>query len=436
MSALADKLAEAVLYEGYVLYPYRHSPGGNRERFTFGRVYPRAYSEAQGGAEPCQMQTECIARRDAPDASLAGRVRFLQPMDREIYTASPSGAPVEPVAELRVDGNLYQTWHEAVERDIALPEIPLDAMANRPVEFYFPESQTDEILRDSDGAVAGVVRRRQHAVAGEIDIAIEPLDATLVKVSVCITNRTPLSAAETRDLDSIILSTLAATHTILRVRGAQFDSLTDPPAADALAILACENIGTWPVLVGDESRHERHTMLSSPIILYDYPRIAPGAAGELCEGLDIDPTLLRRTPRMSDDDDGDTGAPGDFGSRILGPSRERDFMESRGSLDDIHFPSGDCFRDDLGIGSAEIGGLWHHPGDRVRIKPRGRADAPDKALAGKVAIIEAIEQDSEDRVRLALVLEDDPERDVGMFRQPGHRFFCGLDEVEAVDDAE
>jgi len=71
-------------------------------------------------------------------------------------------------------------------------------------------------------------------------------------------------------------------------------------------------------------------------------------------------------------------------------------------------------------------------GDRVRLWPQKRADTFDMALAGHVAIIEAIERDFEDQVHLAVVLEDDPGRDLGMLRQPGHRFFYSPSEVEPL----
>ena len=71
-------------------------------------------------------------------------------------------------------------------------------------------------------------------------------------------------------------------------------------------------------------------------------------------------------------------------------------------------------------------------GDRVRLRPRSGGDIFDVALAGKIAIIESIEQDYEGKVHLAIVIEDDPGRDLGMLRQPGHRFFFTPEEVEAV----
>ena len=77
-------------------------------------------------------------------------------------------------------------------------------------------------------------------------------------------------------------------------------------------------------------------------------------------------------------------------------------------------------------------GVALHPGDRVRLWPQKKADIMDMALKGKVAIVEAIERDFEDQVHLAVVLEDDPGRDLGMLRQPGHRFFFSPEEVEPL----
>jgi hypothetical protein len=84
------------------------------------------------------------------------------------------------------------------------------------------------------------------------------------------------------------------------------------------------------------------------------------------------------------------------------------------------------------IESVTIFGIVLKPGDRVRLWPEKSADIMDMALKGKVAVIEAIESDFDDRVHLAVVLEDDPGRDLGMLRQPGHRFFFSPDEVEPV----
>jgi hypothetical protein len=82
--------------------------------------------------------------------------------------------------------------------------------------------------------------------------------------------------------------------------------------------------------------------------------------------------------------------------------------------------------------SVRVFGIELRVGDRVRLCPKKNADIMDLALAGKIAIIEAIEQDFEDHVQLAIVLDDDPGREFGMMRQPGHRFFFSPDEIEPL----
>ena len=89
------------------------------------------------------------------------------------------------------------------------------------------------------------------------------------------------------------------------------------------------------------------------------------------------------------------------------------------------------------LASIRIGGVEVKPGDRVRLRPRAGGDILDLALAGQVAVVESIEQDYEDRVYLAVVLDADPGRDLGLLRQPGHRFFFSPEEAEPlVCDAE
>lgn len=86
--------------------------------------------------------------------------------------------------------------------------------------------------------------------------------------------------------------------------------------------------------------------------------------------------------------------------------------------------------------SVRVFGVELRVGHRVRLWPQKKADIMDMALAGKVAIIEAIDQDFEDQIQLAVVLDDDPGREFGMMRQPGHRFFFSPEEVEPVEDGE
>jgi hypothetical protein len=88
--------------------------------------------------------------------------------------------------------------------------------------------------------------------------------------------------------------------------------------------------------------------------------------------------------------------------------------------------------DKPGLDHIRVGEVEFKPGDRVRLWPLGRADIMDMALEGKTATIEAIEQDFEDRIYLAVTVDDDPGKDLGRDRKPGHRFFCGVEEVELL----
>ena len=84
------------------------------------------------------------------------------------------------------------------------------------------------------------------------------------------------------------------------------------------------------------------------------------------------------------------------------------------------------------LGHILVLGVELKPGDQVRLRPRTGGDIFDLALAGKVATIESIEQDYENKVYLAVILDDDPGRDLGLLRQPGHRFFFTTAEVEPL----
>lgn len=86
--------------------------------------------------------------------------------------------------------------------------------------------------------------------------------------------------------------------------------------------------------------------------------------------------------------------------------------------------------------SANAGGIELRPGDRVRLNPRAGGDVFDLALAGRAATVEAIEQDYEGRIHVAVIVDDDPGRDLGMLRRPGHRFFFAPEEVEPARPGE
>jgi hypothetical protein len=455
---LLEQIVNAVLYEGYILYPYRPSSKKNcRERFTFGRVYPEAYSQAQKGAEPWVMQTECLVETGEAKAELEVSVRFLHPMAREIGVpreASEGRDELEfqMVPELRVEEQLFQTWHEAVEREVRLSARLTPCAASLRVGFSFPGAKSTEPIRDRHHQVAGVLLRRQAAVAGTAEVGATELGNGLYKVTVRILNQTPVAPAELEDAEAILMRTLASTHTILHVRNGAFVSLTAPPERYQPAAQACRNTGTWPVLVGEEEKQERDTLLSSPIILYDYPKVAPESAGPLFDGTEIDEILTLRILTLTDQEKLEMRRVDEQARRLLertealpdeallrlhgvmraGTLGQTGQTSPTGPTAPVEFD--DFFGPATKLQGVSVGGVYLQPGDRVRIRPKARADAIDLALAGQTAIIEAVEQDMERRIHLALVVEKDPGKDLGLLRQPGHRFFYGVDEVEPLGE--
>lgn len=304
--AAADKIAKAVLYEGYMLYPYRPSSVKNQQRWNFGVVCPRSYSEAQDGSDACSMRTECLVEGGS-FSSLEIRVRFLQlvarPVGEVIVPLDKISLDANPQFRIRdkiiVDGRAYQPWQEAAEREIVLPVQCLEPLSLIH-SFYFPPEKQSHLLRDGNGQTVGVIIRERESLSGKVEIAAEPIEEGLLKLRVEIHNTTPFARTQATTREDALMSSMVSTHTLLGVQDGRFISLIDP--AERLTQLAanCKNVGTWPVLVGEEG--QCNTMLSSPIILYDYPQIAPESAGDLFDGTEIDEILSLRILTLTDDE--------------------------------------------------------------------------------------------------------------------------------------
>jgi hypothetical protein len=230
-----EKIANAVLYEGYLLYPYRLSAVKNRQRFNFGVLYPREFC-SDAGPDACEMRTECLVC-GVPSATIEAMVRFLQLVESE-------------------------QGQEGRERDVSVAAT-IDSLTVRPScrRFNFGD-----------------------AVAGELELAASQISDQVYRVTLVIRNSAVLGVSPV-DRDAVLLRSMVSVHSVLHVTDAEFVSLLDPPEPFRTASEGCRNVGAWPVLVGDEG--QRDTMLSSPIILYDYPQIAPESAGDLFDGTEI-----------------------------------------------------------------------------------------------------------------------------------------------------
>ncbi|MDQ4043437.1 MAG: hypothetical protein M3118_06440 [Actinomycetota bacterium] len=290
------KIAETVLYEGYVLWPYRRSARKNQQRWTFGGVYPRAYSEARGEDDPWIMQTQCLVSGDE-ESTVEVKVRFLHVTERKI--GRKIGETLEFVEELRVGGELYLSWDEVTEREVAVGRLKLSELLESPerVGIDIPAGSREESLAEPTGEVVGALVREWRSLRGAVEVEAEPLQEETFRVTVRITNTTPW---EGEDRESTLRQTFVSTHTALEVEGGEFVSLMDPPEELREAAQGCENIKTWPVLVGEEG--DRGMMLSSPIILYDYPQIAPESPGDLFDGTEIDQLLVLNVMTLTDEE--------------------------------------------------------------------------------------------------------------------------------------
>jgi hypothetical protein len=341
-NALVDSIVRAVLYEGYMLYPYRPSAVKNRQRFNFGVVYPRAYSEQRGGTDAWTMQTECLVLGNER-TQCAVRVRFLRMVTRSIGKlsapandlASVSDATIERVERLEVNGKTFQPWQEAVEEVIEVTEFSFSALAAQPMQWPFRLSvkQEREAIRNERGLIVGVVLRDKASIAGMIELAAQRLQDGVFKLTTRIANISRFTGPGPVSREETLARSLVSAHTILEVRDGEFVSLVDPPEAYCQFVPACQNVGTWPVLVGEEGR--RDTMLSSPIILYDYPQIAPESPGDLFDGAEIDEILSLRIMTMTDEEKREMRESDDRARQILERTEtlpEEQLMKLHGAL--------------------------------------------------------------------------------------------------------
>ena len=313
-----EKIANVVLYEGYMLYPYRASSVKNKQRFNWGALAPKAYSDAQKSTEAWEMQTQVLVAGGL-DSEVRVHVRFLHLTDREIGKFGESSLEIpetfELVESLEVAGELYQSWQEAMERTVELPILkPGDPVITQ--SFSFPDRREIETLKDKGGKTAGLIIRTQSEISGEIEASIDNVpDDRLSKLTVRIRNTTPFENAACESRDSALLRSFVSTHAILSAECGEFVSLLEPPDELAAMTACCENNGAFPILVGDPG--DRSCMLASPIILYDYPEIAPESPGDLFDSTEIDEILTLRIMTMTDQEKREMRAVDERARKIL-----------------------------------------------------------------------------------------------------------------------
>ncbi len=189
-------------------------------------------------------------------------------------------------------------------------------------------------------------------------------------------------------------------------------------------------------------------MLSSPIILYDYPQIAPESPGSLFDGTEIDEILSLRILTMTDAEKDEMRRCDERTRQILERTESmppEQFMKLHGVLRELRPATGEAsmnewewqlLEEKAALDHIVVSGQEVRRGDRVRLFPRKGGDVLDIALHGQVATIESIEQDYEGKLHVCVVLDEDPGRDMGLLRQPGHRFFFDPSEIDPLPPGE
>lgn len=346
-SPLVDRVVEALLYEGYLLYPYRPSVK-NVRRWTFGAVYPRTFVESEAVAERWCLQCQCLIAGEG-STTVRAQARFLHLIDRSTERDRQPESTSARDTELS-QNNPYacpagEPWQEAVERRVDVEPCTLDELLNasRRWPFEFPAERTRETIVDPAGRPS-VILRRQETVTGIVELSAQRvagdstqailLTARIINESSSFTGmgdgETGRRDREARLRTEAMLRSFASTHLVLGVERGVFISSLDPPPELRDICQRSHNEGLWPVLVGDPGQTD--VMLCSPIILYDYPQIAPESPGNLFDATEIDEILTLRILTLTDEEKRQIGAGDERGRALL----ERTHALAEGQLAQLH----------------------------------------------------------------------------------------------------
>lgn len=448
--APAVAVADAVLYEGYMLYPYRASDAKNRVRWQWGVLVPPDYAE-HDPSERVWCRTDCLVEGD--DATLRIRVRFLQVQRRGVEVRDADG--FRPVSSLDVGDTTYLPWDEAVQHDLDF-ELSVAECLVRPYDspFAVPGGIETEDIRGADGHVAGRLVRDRAPLRGLLGVTARRLPGPygVVRLRVHVTNTTERPGCA--DREDALRGSLVAAHLLLATDTA-FVSVLDPPEWAKPYVDECESVGTFPVLAGEPG--SRRLVLSSPIILYDHPSVAPESTASFMDATEIDELLSLRTltlterekreargtdPRAAALIDHVEDMPAELMDRLHGavrylgvqPRRVRPEPPPAEPAPDVPWWDPDA---DAAVApetdAVTIAGVAVRKGSRVRLRPgRKRADAQDMFLAGRPATVAAVLSDVDGEHHLAVSLDDDP--DAAELQQAHGRFlYFSPDEVEPVE---
>lgn len=411
----ARAVADAVLYEGYLLYPYRADAPKNQSRWQFGVLGPE-HAAAGGAGEDSALRAQCLiqsetlaAQQNSGHAALTVAVRFLQLQRRSVFDSGGTA-----VAELTIAGQSWLCWDEAVAHELMFGPVAVADIAA--AEKVFPLDVAGDVqaedITDACGAQAGRLVRTRHVVTGELRLRLDQVDGyQQLTVEVRNTGSAASDAAE-----ATARSFLGA-HVVAEITGGEFVSLLEPPAAAGPAVRACRQHRCFPVLGGPAG--DLGLLLISPIILYDHPEIASQSTGPLFDSTEIDELLTLRVMTMTDAEKQRARATDAQAAAIIDrcdATTEQQLWRLHGVLRD---PLGDKAVEEYANDSADpetdevsIAGVPVRKGSRVRLHPNRRADAQDLFYAGALATVAAVHRDLDGACHVAVVLADDPAADL------------------------
>ncbi|SNT63496.1 hypothetical protein SAMN05421812_115116 [Asanoa hainanensis] len=433
-------IADAVLYEGYLLYPYRASAQKNRTRWQFGVLGPPGAAE-RGLGEESGMAVQCLL--SGVGSTVDVHLRFLQLQVRQVRRLDGDGGFTD-VEALDVGGRTVLSWDEAVEREAVFTGQPVGPDGELRVEISGGEDV--EAVCDGSGVELGQVVRRRWPLRAHLRLATEP-DGAYTRLTVAVENAYD-GALSTKD-DATRGSLLGA-HLVLRAAaGAGFVSVIDPPDAAAAAAARCVQHRCWPVLAGPPGATD--LVLGSPIILYDHPEVAEQSPGALFDATEIDEILVLRIMTMTEAEKAEARATDPQVAAIIdrcdGLTPEqlqglhgilRDPLADMRNVEPPSFDTAGAPWWDPAADAAVspdtdvvvINGVPVGKGSLVRVHPSRRADAQDLFFADQVARVTAVLSDVDGAVHVALVLVDDPAADLHDWY--GRYFYFAPDELEPL----
>ncbi|HEX4430413.1 MAG TPA: hypothetical protein VHZ96_14195 [Frankiaceae bacterium] len=448
----AHQVADAVLYEGYLLYPYRASSPKNQVRWQFGVLGPPGAAEA-GVGEPATMSTE-LSLESADIAFINVYVRFLQVQSRVVERCTDKGW--QEVDELTVGGTRWIPFHEAVSREVPLCNIPLDALDSS-LELSVSAPAGDEFEELCEGSrVVGRLIRRHAALHGTVTLTSRPgTDPRLTVLTVAVQNNTwwsqgDVPGATARDVAARY--SFVGTHLLLTAQGTRFLSLLEGPDWTDADVKTFSQSRCWPVLI--ETDEGSDAVLVAPIILGDHPSIAPESAGDLFDATEIDEILTLRVMTMTEQEKAEARGTDPRAAAILarcdamtpdelaglhGAQRPTDHtidlsdVPVFGELTEDEIPWWDEGQDARAAPTTDcvvVKGIPVAKGSRVLLRPSRQADAQDLFLAGMTALVQRVYFDVDGDTHVAVVLEDDPGRD--LYDTTGRFYYFAPEEVEPL----